>query len=156
MITAETDVCTHFWRKKSFSLSRGELWGHKWPWRPYKDIWTLKSCRQEKRPITGGFWVYIGVCSKCLLGAVRVKWFNSVRLKLKVLVAQLCLTLCNPIDCSPPGSSVHGFPRQEYWRGLPCPPAGDLPDLGIEPGLPHCRQIFYCLSHQGSGESEMF
>ena len=26
-----------------------------------------------------------------------------------------------------------GFPRQEYWSGLPCPPPGDLPDLGIEP-----------------------
>ena len=25
------------------------------------------------------------------------------------LVAQLCLTLCNPMDCSPPGSSVHGI-----------------------------------------------
>ena len=26
-----------------------------------------------------------------------------------------------------------GFSRQEYWRGLPCPPSGDLPDPGIEP-----------------------
>ena len=26
-----------------------------------------------------------------------------------------------------------GFSRQEYWSGLPCPPPGDLPDLGIEP-----------------------
>ena len=26
-----------------------------------------------------------------------------------------------------------GFSRYEYWSGLPCPPAGDLPDLGIEP-----------------------
>ena len=31
-----------------------------------------------------------------------------------------------------PGSSVHGFPRQEYWSGLPCRPPGDLPDPGIE------------------------
>ena len=29
-----------------------------------------------------------------------------------------------------------GFSRQEYWNGLPCPSAGDLPDLGIEPGSP--------------------
>ena len=29
-----------------------------------------------------------------------------------------------------------GFSRQEYWSGLPCPPPGDLPDLGIEPGSP--------------------
>ena len=26
-----------------------------------------------------------------------------------------------------------GFSRQEYWSGLPCPPPGDLPDLGIDP-----------------------
>ena len=26
-----------------------------------------------------------------------------------------------------------GFPRQEYWSGLPCPPPGALPDLGMEP-----------------------
>ena len=29
-----------------------------------------------------------------------------------------------------------GFSRQEYWRGLPFPSPGDLPDLGIEPGSP--------------------
>ena len=42
------------------------------------------------------------------------------------------LTLCDSMDCSPPDSSV-GFPRQEYWSGLPFPPPGDLPDPGIEP-----------------------
>ena len=46
---------------------------------------------------------------------------------------QLCPTLCNPTDCSPPGSSVHGIPRQESWSGLSCPPPGDLLDPGIEP-----------------------
>ena len=46
---------------------------------------------------------------------------------------QLCLTLCDPMDCSPPSSSVHGFSRQEYWNRLPCPPPGDLPDPGIKP-----------------------
>ena len=29
-----------------------------------------------------------------------------------------------------------GFPRQEYWSGLPCPPPGDLPNPGIEPRSP--------------------
>ena len=42
------------------------------------------------------------------------------------------------------------FSRQEYWGGLPLPSLGDLPDPDIEPGLWHCRQILYCLSHQGS------
>ena len=34
-----------------------------------------------------------------------------------------------------------GFSRQEYWSGLPFPSPGDLPNPGIEPGLPHCRQM---------------
>ena len=33
--------------------------------------------------------------------------------------AQLCLALCNPIDCNPPAPLSTGFPRQEYWSGLP-------------------------------------
>ena len=37
------------------------------------------------------------------------------------------------MDYSPPGSSVMGFSRQEYWSGLPCPPPGHLSDPGIKP-----------------------
>ena len=64
------------------------------------------------------------------------------------LVIQSCSTLCDPLDCSPPGSSVHR--DSLYWSGLPCSPPGDLPNRGSNPGLPHCRQIIYCLSHQGA------
>ena len=48
-------------------------------------------------------------------------------------VAQSCPTLCDPMDCSLPGSSVWGFSRQEYWSGLRCAPPGDLPNPGMEP-----------------------
>ena len=41
---------------------------------------------------------------------------------------QSCLTLCNPMDCSRPGSSVQGILQTKYWSGLPCPPPGDLPN----------------------------
>ena len=61
------------------------------------------------------------------------------------LVTQSCLTLCDIMDYSPPDSS-----RQEYWSGLWCPPPGDLPTQGSNPGLPHCRWILYWLNHQGS------
>ena len=46
---------------------------------------------------------------------------------------QSCPTLCNPVDCSPPGSSVRGFSRLEYWSGVPCPPPGNRPNPGIKP-----------------------
>ena len=98
--------------------------------------------------------------------------------------------LCDPIDYSPPGSSIHRILQvrilqwvampssrgssqhrdqtqvslivdrfstiwatrkaQEYWSGLPFPSLGDLPNTGIKPSLPHCRQMLYRLSHQGS------
>ena len=48
-------------------------------------------------------------------------------------VAQSCPTLCSPMDCSLPGSSVHGISQQEYWSGLPLSCPGDLPDPAIEP-----------------------
>ena len=62
------------------------------------------------------------------------------------LLTKSCLTLCNPTDCSPPGSLSMGFPRQECWSGLPFPPPGDLPNTGIKPTSPvslHCRQVLY-------------
>ena len=48
-----------------------------------------------------------------------------------LLVAQSCPSLYDPVDCSPPGSSV-GFFRQEHWSDQPFPFPGDLPDPGIE------------------------
>ena len=55
-------------------------------------------------------------------------------------VAQSCPSLRDPVDCSLPGSSIHGwFSRQEYWSGLPFPPPADLPNPGIEPGSPALR-----------------
>ena len=46
---------------------------------------------------------------------------------------QSCATLCDPMDCSPPGPLFVGFSRHEYWRGLPLPPPADLPNPGIKP-----------------------
>ena len=42
------------------------------------------------------------------------------------------------------------FSRQEYCSGLPFLSSGDLPNQGLNPGLPHCKQIPYYMSHQGS------
>ena len=50
------------------------------------------------------------------------------------LVAQLCLTLCEPTDGSLQALLSMRFPRQEYWSGFPFPFPGDLPNPGTEPG----------------------
>ena len=51
---------------------------------------------------------------------VCVKWLQS------------CLTLCDPTDSSHQAPLSIRFSRKDYWNGLPCPPLGNLPNLGIE------------------------
>ena len=51
-------------------------------------------------------------------------------------VAQLCPTLCNPVDCAYQAPPSMGFSRQEYCSGVLLPSPGDLPNPGIEPWSP--------------------
>ena len=67
------------------------------------------------------------------------------------LVAQLCPTLCDPMDCSPPGSSVRGdSPGKNAGVGSLSLLQGIFPTQGSNPVLLHWRQILYQLSYQGS------
>ena len=67
------------------------------------------------------------------------------------LVTQSCPTLCDPIDCSLPGSSVHGdSPGKNIGVGCHALLQGIFPTQGSNPDLPLCRWILYHLSHQGS------
>ena len=67
------------------------------------------------------------------------------------LVAQSCLTPCDPVDCSPPGSSGHGILQARIleWVAISLS-SGIFPTQELNLGLLHCRQILYHLSHQGS------
>ena len=64
----------------------------------------------------------------------------------QVKVAQLCPTLCNPLDYT-----GHGILQARIleWVAIPFS-MGIIPTQGLNPGLPHCRQILYQLSHKGS------
>ena len=67
------------------------------------------------------------------------------------LVAQSCPTLCNPVDCSPPGSSIHeDSPGQNTELGRLSLLQGIFPTPGIEPLSPALQADSYHLSHQGS------
>ena len=52
------------------------------------------------------------------------------------LVALPCLTLCNPVDCIPPHSSVHGIFQTKLLERVAISSSGDLPNPGIEPASP--------------------
>ena len=67
------------------------------------------------------------------------------------LVTQSCSTLCDPVDCSPPGTSVHGDSLgKNTGVGSLSLLQGIFLTRGSDPGLPPCRHILYHLSHQGS------
>ena len=67
------------------------------------------------------------------------------------LVVQSCLTLCDPMDCSPPGSSVNGdSPGENTGVGCHVLLQGIFPTQGSNSGLQNCRWILYHLSHQRS------
>ena len=96
-----------------------------------------------------------------------------------MLVAQSCPILCEPVDCSLPGSSVHGISQTRILESKSCSVVSDslrphglyspwnslgqntgvgslsllqgiFPTQGSNPGLPHCRRIVYQLTHKGS------
>ena len=77
-----------------------------------------------------------------------------MKVKRESEVAQLCLTLCDPMDCSLPGSSVHDFPGNSTGVDCHLLLQGIFPTQGSNPGLPHRRQTCYRLSHQGTTGSE--
>ena len=100
------------------------------------------------------------------IGSVRIYYYSNLvsvikkdkyftgsfltKVKVKVLATRLCLILCGPMDYNPPGSSVREILQARilewvtisYSRGI-------FSTRGLNPGLPHCRQILYQLSHQG-------
>ena len=72
--------------------------------------------------------------TSCIAGRLFTVWITREACVL-CLVAQSCLTLHDPMDCSPPGSSVHGYSPGKN-TGEVCPLPGDLPNLGIKPRYP--------------------
>ena len=83
----------------------------------------------------------------CVCVCVCVWWGEGAQLLSRVVTE---LTLCDPMDCNPPGSLSMGFSRQECCSRLPFPTAGNLPDLGIKPVSPALAGRCFITVHLGS------
>ena len=81
---------------------------------------TMSGIKPAAALITYRGWEWIPFLHACVLSCFRYVW--------------LCATLWTPTPRQAPLSM--GFSRQEYWSGLPCPSAGNLPDPGTEPASP--------------------
>ena len=93
--------------------------------RPGFDLWSRKISQRRKWQPTPVFLPGRSCNQRSLAG-------YSLCCAVLCLVAQLCLTLFDPMDCSCQAPLSMGFSRQEYWSGLPFLPPGDLPNPGIE------------------------
>ena len=58
---------------------------------------------------------------------------NNIGACMRAKSLQSCPTLCNPVNCSPPGSSVHGILQVRILEWVASPPLADLSNSGIEP-----------------------
>ena len=83
--------------------------------------------------------------------SVNILEFDLLVKAMLRFTTQSCPTLCGPMDCSLPGSSVYGdSPGEDTGVGCHALLQGTFPTQGLNSGLPHCRWTLYCLSHQGS------
>ena len=76
----------------------------------------------------------VATCAYCVF---KVGLKNLTFFDIDIEVAQSCPTLCDPMDCSLPGSSVHGIFQARILEWVAIPSPGDLPDPGIEPWSSH-------------------
>ena len=70
-----------------------------------------------------------------------------------MLVAQSCPTLCNAMDCGPPGSSVREIFQARILEWVAISFSRDLPNPGLEPGFPALQEILYQLSYNMGPQS---
>ena len=86
-----------------------------------------------------------------LMGAKSAwNWGRNIFMKVKVKLLSCVQLFVTPRTAAFQAPPSMGFSRQEYWSRLPFPSPADLPDPGIKPGLPHCRQTLY---HEPPGNS---
>ena len=91
--------------------------------------------------------LFVSICYCFVLSFIQM----TLKQKSESEVAQSCPALCDPMDCSLPHFSVHGIfqARLLEWGAISFP-RGSFQPRDQAKGLPHCRLVFYHLSHQGS------
>ena len=105
-------------------------------------LWHLRIPRSREKPFLRnlssvlGYHAWVSEKWNCLVSLMHGIEVKSRYLEICESISQSCPNLCNPMDCSLPGSSVHGISQARIleWGCHPSP--GDLPDPEIESGSP--------------------
>ena len=128
------------WSAAVHGIAKSQTWLNDWTTRKQPDLLfahlPCKTLHVPQEQKFQGFWgLSFQFSHSCWNGPIWKRYFN-VKECMHAKSLQLCLTHCNPMDCSRQGPLPVGFSRQEYWSGLPCLPSGDLPNPGIKPRSP--------------------
>ena len=142
-------LCQSWTGSQKAAPGANNWWGHS-----HGGGWERRVERRLGRPPDGLF-IYIHVyLAAPELSCSRQDLPMFVAACCCCLVAQLCLTLCDLIDCSSPGSSVHGILQARILEWVTISLSrGIFLTQGLNLCLSHCRQTLYRLSHQGSPSS---
>ena len=136
--TWSTDQCPSIWFSACFFFF------------PLNSCVCLKMSQTEPHLATG----YLGNVSLLEKGGCQKP--PAMVVKGLCLVTQSCPTLCDPMDCSLPGSFVHGdSPGKNTRVGCHALLQGIFQTQWSNSGLPHCRQILYHLSYEGSPNKDL-
>ena len=85
----------------------------------------------------GNEWISpVEITTPTLCGSHGKQVWKRIGKCVEVLDTQSCPTVCDPMNCSLPGSSIHGILQVRILKWLPFPSPGDLHDPGIEPRSP--------------------
>ena len=95
-----------------------------------------------------GLWVTHMYLQMCKIYFVHLLVISAILMYVPVQLLSCVQLFGTPWTVAPQAPLPMGFPKREYWSGLPFPPPGDPPDPGIEPlSLLYCKWILYPLSH---------
>ena len=117
----------------------------------FSQYWRLEIQEQGASNI-GFFWGLFPWLVDAHHHAVSSHGLSSAHL-LFCSVTKFIWLFCDPMDCSLQAALSMGFPRQEYWSGLPFPSPGDLPDPGIKPTSPTLAIRFFATEPLGKPSS---
>ena len=131
------------WQLRPFASTEftWQNWKPKSPLSTWHSYLLLAMIVQESQ--AANKWVNIQFALENVWKPIYMQNTFSVCACVCVLVTQSCPTLCDPLDCSLPSSSVHGILQVSMLEWVAIPFSRGSSDPG-----PHCRQILYCLSGQ--------
>ena len=118
--------------------------------------WQLMIVMKKLNKTQWGFWAQKPICVSCFLFVGNRLYSASMTFSVfQVLLAQSCPTVCDSMDCSPQGSSLHGVLQVKILEWVATPFLVALHDPGIEPWSPVLQEDSLPTDPQGSYKGQI-